>query len=189
MRRLPLLLLCSLALAACKVEKSGDDRVAHATEPAPAASADSAAAPDAAAADGTTGFAAGTPGGTLEDWIGEVETGLKGVAALSQTDVSAAQKRAMDLYLSRQEYIEMYWGGGKRLATTPELIQAVTDAESRFHEVLQLVAPTGKPAEADVKKAVKALQEQYEKVIAEAHKAQVPLNPTEALGGTAKATK
>ena len=55
--------------------------------------------------------------------------------------------------------------------------------------MLQLAAPSAKPTAAQVEAAVKALREQYAKVIAEAHKKQVALNPTEALGGTAKAAR
>ena len=131
--RLTALCLALITLAGCKIQKSGDDRLNRTSEQ-PSATAEPAVHPQdtASAPAAPAELAVNTPAGGLEDWIGEVEKGLADLPSLAVKDVGAAQKKAMDLYLSRQEYIEMYWGSGARLKPSPVLIQAVTDAESRF---------------------------------------------------------
>jgi hypothetical protein len=83
----------------------------------------------------------GTPAGGLEDWARDIQEGLRELPAEVGRDAQAAQREALDLYVSRQEYIELYWGPSGRLL--PEggtgLGQAVLDAETGFHELLTLL--------------------------------------------------
>ena len=83
-----------------------------------------------------TRLAAGTPAGGLRAWIGDVRRGLDGVAATAAVDPERASRTALDLYLTRQEYIEMYWGTAGRLSRGAELGPAVKEAETRFHLLL-----------------------------------------------------
>jgi len=195
-RLLPVLFFVSLTLTACKVEKSAtsartartaatapvDTLVRPGTEP----SANTAGVPATAPA-APKELAVGTPAGPLNVWIEEVERGVAGLPESAPKNAAAAQKRAMDLYLSRQEYIEMYWEEGGRLSTTPALSQAVKDAEQRFHELLAAVAPGEKVDAGKVRRAVNALKAQYDVVLSEARKGNVPLNPTAAFAGSTKA--
>jgi hypothetical protein len=141
---------------------------------------------DAASAPAQTGFATGTPAGALPEWIAEIKKGIARLPEQAEKDPAGAQKVAMDLYLTRQEYIEMYWSAA-RLPTTPALSQAVKDAETRFHEVLGLVGPSSKANRAQVSAAVKALDAQYDVVLREARSAHVKMNPTEVFGSPTKA--
>src|SRR5687767_13502111 len=56
------------------------------------------------------GLIPGTPNGDLDNWIADIRTGITEVARLAATDVAAAQRKALDLYVTRQEYSEMYYG-------------------------------------------------------------------------------
>jgi hypothetical protein len=181
-------LIAVLGAGGCKVEKSSGEPLAARTAPDTITSTKSGSTPTDSAvnAPGQTGFATGTPAGALPDWITEVKKGIADLPALSQKDPAGAQKRALDLYLTRQEYIEMYWSAA-RLPTTPALSQAVKDAETRFHELLGLVGPSSKAGRARVKAAVKALDAQYDVVLREARRGNVKMNPTEVFGSPEKA--
>lgn len=180
-------LIAVLGMSGCKIEKSAGEPLAAraAPEAAPAPAAD-AAVTDAASAPAQTGFAVGTPAGALPDWIAEIKQGIASLPEQAGKDPAGAQKRAMDLYLTRQEYIEMYWSAA-RLPTTPALSQAVKDAETRFHELMGLVGPSSKADRGKVRAAVKALDAQYDVVLREARSARVKLNPTEVFGSPTKA--
>ena len=106
---------------------------------APAADEPATETPAAAAAD--TGLIAGTPPGGLEQWIADIRTGLAEVPELAATDMAAAQQTALDLYIGRQEYLELYYGEAGRYRSSDALATAITEDEAAFHQLLQLVNP------------------------------------------------
>jgi acetyl-CoA carboxylase alpha subunit len=134
---------------------------------------------DAAPAAGA-GLVAGTPAGDLEEWIAEVQSGLDSVT--QQTGVNAAEmhRRVLDLYVSRQEYIEMYYGPGGRLTPTPQLSEAVKLAETRFHEIMRLTGSTPAAEATAISKAIGELKTQYAIVLNEAKR--TPTRLREAAG-------
>ena len=81
----------------------------------------------------------GTPAGGLEEWVAEIMKGLDGISARAVEDLPEAQREALDLYVGRQEYIEMYWGEQGRLLTPghEDLGVSVMAAEAAFHRLLQ----------------------------------------------------
>jgi hypothetical protein len=145
-----------------------------------AAEADTHGRPAAAVAPVATGpltLAAGTPAGGLRAWTAEVRRGLETLPALAVRDAAAAQKSALELYLTRQEYIEMYWGAAGKLTRGSALGPAVAEAERRFHLILAQIQP-GKPADpAALRALIASLGEQYDRVVATAEQAGAPLDP------------
>jgi len=115
----------------------------------------------------------GTPPGGLEDWVREIREGIRGLA---EEERGAAQRRALELYVGRQEYLEMYFGPAGRISRGGALGSAVLEAEARFHDLLQLL---GKPAveRAEVEAAVAALDERLVRVVEEARAAGVRAVP------------
>lgn len=99
-----------------------------------------AAAPAAGTSVPNDGLIPGTPAGDLGDWVREIRTGIAEARKLVKTDPVAAQKRTLDLYVTRQEYAEMYYGVEGRLKTNAELPQAIETAEERFHEAMKILA-------------------------------------------------
>jgi hypothetical protein len=85
---------------------------------------------------------ANTPPGGLEDWVDEITTGTKDLAVRAASDPQGAQRAALDLYVSRQEYIEMYWGPTRPLhpGGGNALGEAVLSAEQQFHDLLLALA-------------------------------------------------
>ncbi len=139
------LLLCC-AVAACAEQggtQNGDD--AGATVPA-------------------GGLIAGTPDGDLDQWVTDIREGIKPLPQEAVVDGPAAQRKALDLYITRQEYIEMYYGPGGRLGASAELGTEIEAAEARFHELMQLL---GKPPveEAAARRAAEALDAQQARVL------------------------
>lgn len=105
------------------------------------------------------GLIPGTPAGDLGAWVGDIRTGLADVRGLAASDPAAAQRKALDLYVTRQEYAEMYYGIDGRARATDELAQAIETAEERFHDLMKLLG-TAKPAPSAVASVVSALDEQ-----------------------------
>jgi len=134
-------------------------------------------APDAAVEAGSAeGLIEGTPPGDLGAWVADVREVLESLPAAA-VDRAAAQQRVLDMYVGRQEYVEMYYGPGGRLAGSPELGAAVTAAEERFHALMQLLGSSEPPTRARVEEARDALMAQYDVVLREAERAGVPLDP------------
>lgn len=110
------------------------------------------------------GLIPGTAPGDLGDWVKDIRRGIADLPAASQKDAPAAQRIAIQLYVSRQEYNEMYYGAEGRIKTnSPELAQAIETAEERFHELMRLLG-TQHPARGAVQAAVDALDAQQGKV-------------------------
>ncbi|MEX2281372.1 MAG: hypothetical protein WEE89_02665 [Gemmatimonadota bacterium] len=110
----------------------------------------------------------GTPPGDLEEWIADVQTGLDTATGGSNVDAAAVHRQVLDLYVSRQEYIEMYYGPGGRMSPTPALSEAVKQAEMRFHEVMRLTGSTPPAGQTAIAIAIGDLKAQYRMVLQEA---------------------
>lgn len=109
-----------------------------------ARTADQAAEPavdTAATAAAPTGLIPNTPPGGLEQWVADIRTGLADLPQQAAEDMAAAQNTALDLYIGRQEYLELYYGEVGRYRATDELATAITEDEAAFHQLLQLVNP------------------------------------------------
>ncbi len=94
--------------------------------------------------------------------------------------MAAAQEQALDMYVGRQEYIEMYYGPGGRLGAGSGLGEAVVEAEERFHALMQLLASSEPPTSARVAAVRDSLSAQYDVVLREAARSGVVLDPREA---------
>lgn len=150
---------------------------AQAPEPA---AAGKAAAPVGA---GASGVIPGTPAGGLRDWVTDIRRGTADLPARAAVAPGEAQRQALELYIGRQEYIELYYGPGGRRAAGEALGAAVEEAEARFHELLQLLG-TPRPDPSRVSESVAALAAQLERVVVEARAAGVPVDePVVAPGG------
>ena len=121
------------------------------------------------------GLIPGTPEGDLADWVKDIRKGIAEVPELTKRNPAQAQKKALDLYVTRQEYAEMYYGVDGRNKATEELSAAIEGAEARFHVVMQLLAQTA-PAHAAVETAVDSLDAQQALVAKLWKKAGVKLN-------------
>lgn len=119
----------------------------------------------------------GTPPGGLDAWIDDIRAGLDGLPRRARQDPDSAEQAALDLYLSRQEYIERYYGAGGPRAGGQALAAAVDAAEASFHELMRVTGKTPPPDSASVAEAVARLRERLGAVAREARAAGVPLDP------------
>lgn len=87
-----------------------------------------------------SGLIQNTPEGGVLDWLADIDAGLDSVPELVGSDPSAAQGAVLNLYVMRQEYLEMYYGPGGRLETTPDLAAAIEANEGRFHALMTELA-------------------------------------------------
>jgi len=165
-----LLLLCG-ALWGCGGADGGDE--------APAAGQDAPGEP-AAEAEGGAPAPSGIPEGGIRQWVSDIRSGLEEV----RSNPSASRSRVLDLYVGRQEYVEMYYGTNGQLTGTehPELAEAVTTQESIFHELMQLTGTESVDPEA-VRAKVQELEAQAERVLELAREAGVPLESHAPGGG------
>jgi len=115
--------------------------------------------PDAGVSVPNNGIIPGTPEGDLGDWVRDIREGIAKLPELAAKDAPAAQKAAIELYVTRQEYDEMYYGIEGRNRVSDELAQAIETAEQRFHELMKLLGDKA-PADAAVRASVAALDEQ-----------------------------
>lgn len=124
----------------------------------------------------TGGLIPGTPEAGLDTWIDLIHDGLAPVPALATRDPGEARSVALDLYIGRQEYIELYFGSAGPLAGGAELDAAVDSSEARFHEVMQLIGqPTGDSA--TVSAAIDSLRAAHERVLELARATAPALDP------------
>ncbi len=81
----------------------------------------------------------GTPPGGLESWLSEIRSGMPTDGSAMKSQWQVLHRQLLELYVGRQEYVEMYWGPNGRLQGEGGLAlgQAVLDLETAFHEVLQ----------------------------------------------------
>jgi hypothetical protein len=108
---------------------------------------------------------AGTPPGDLEQWVGDIRRGLESVRNGLGGDRGALQRQVLDLYVGRQEYLEMYYGPGGRMSPTEELAAAVKAAEDRFHVLIQLTGAAAPVEVAELEQAISALESQLDEVL------------------------
>ena len=178
--RFSLILAAAAIVAGACTSTDATPEASEAPDPAPSR------APSAA---GAEGLVAGTPPGGLEDWVSQVAEGMSGVNEQLGSDVQAAQRTALELYVTRQEYIEMYWGAQGRLggAGTERLSELVLSAEDAFHDLLQKLSV--EPVEgAEVRAITDSINARLGRVVAEAHASGVllvpPGNPPVGAGGS-----
>ncbi|HET9438933.1 MAG TPA: FTR1 family protein, partial [Longimicrobiales bacterium] len=106
-----------------------------------------------------------TPEGDLDRWVADIRSGIEPLAEQARTDAPSAQRQALDLYVTRQEYIEMYYGPGGRLQASAELGAEIEKAEAHFHELMQRLG--AKPVDVDAAaRAIAALDAQQATVLA-----------------------
>lgn len=87
-----------------------------------------------------TGLIQNTPEGGVLDWVADIQAGLDSIPAVAARDPAAAQSQVLNLYVTRQEYLEMYYGPGGRLEVSGALAGTIEAAESRFHALMQELA-------------------------------------------------
>ena len=156
-------LCAALAAAACQAPAKSDAVAATRATTAAAVSVPN------------DGLIPGTPEGDLGDWVKDIRRGIRTLPAMAATDAGKAQRTAIELYVTRQEYDEMYYGKQGRLHASPELAQAIATAEERFHELMKLLG-TSKPTPEAVKSAVSALDAQQAHVAELWRKSDIRIN-------------
>lgn len=92
-------------------------------------------------------------------WIAEIRNSLRLLPAEVEADPVAARRRAVDLYVSRQEAIERAWGPGGTAGPDSALAAAVVEAEASFHRLLALLNDAERPDSSAVAQAVLELDD------------------------------
>ena len=110
------------------------------------------------------GLIPGTPAGDEGDWITEIRSGIKTLPQLVKSDAAGAQKKALELYVTRQEYSEMYYGVNGRNKVSVEMGAQIATAEQRFHDLLKILS-SKTPSADDVTSAVAKLDKEQKKVL------------------------
>ena len=106
----------------------------------------------------------GTPAGDLDRWVGDIRTGIAPLLEEARTNGASAQAKALNLYVTRQEYIEMYYGPGGKLQASPELGAEIEKAEANFHQLMQVLGTKPVDLEAAAQ-AITALDAQQARVL------------------------
>ena len=132
----------------------------------------------AAPAAGDQGLIPNTPPGGLEQWIEDIRSGLANVPELAATDMAAAQKTTLDLYIGRQEYLELYYGEAGRYRSSDALATAITEDEAAFHQLLQMVNPAAmeRADTAAIRAQLETLNERLDTVLEHARAAGIDLS-------------
>jgi hypothetical protein len=113
----------------------------------------------------------GAAGDSVLAWAADIRVGIAPLAVQVETDPDAARKRAIELYVTRQERIEQTIGPGT--GSAPDLADAVHEAEDRFHALMELLSESPPPSRERVAEAVAALDEGIGAVVALAGTADV----------------
>lgn len=111
------------------------------------------------------------PGDSVLAWAADIRAGIAPLAGQVVTDPDAARKRAIELYVTRQERIEQTVGPGT--GSAPDLAEAVHQAEDRFHGLMELLSESPPPSRERVAEAVAVLDEGIGAVVALAGPADV----------------
>jgi hypothetical protein len=117
--------------------------------------------------------APGTPAGGYLDWIAELRSGLDRVAAVAVTDRETALREVQELYASRHEYLQLYFGDGGAMYVSDELAQAVERSADEFRSLIRQLASMADDGAA-VEEAVAAAARSLDAVAATAHAAGLP---------------
>lgn len=89
----------------------------------------------------------GTPADGYLDWIADLRGGLARVAPMAHTERESALRMIQDLYSSRHEPLERYFGHGGAMYMGDGLAQAVERSAAEFQELMrQLAAMDEDPA-------------------------------------------
>lgn len=88
-----------------------------------------------------------------------------------------AREAALEMYLARQEYIEMYYGAGGRYEAGEAVAAAVDRSEERFHELTQLLMASPAAEAERVRAAAEAVVAAHGEVVERVREAGVPLTP------------
>ncbi|MFQ5689463.1 MAG: FTR1 family protein [Gemmatimonadota bacterium] len=118
-----------------------------------------------------------TPPGGLVEWIDDIRTGLAEVPARLRGEPGTVEKEVMGLYLSRQEFIERYYGAGGPRQGGDSLSASVLRAEQAFHDVMRMTVRTAPADSAEVAAGIEELDRRLDRVLREAREAGVPLRP------------
>ncbi|MGH7445883.1 MAG: hypothetical protein ACREKM_13445 [Longimicrobiales bacterium] len=137
MRRIAFAMLVGLPIVAAACGQ-GQDTAADAGDVGVDTAAAAVTATDTS---GAAGLIPGTPPGDLADWVEDIRTGLEPVPEQAAQDRALAQRTALDLYIGRQEYLELYYGVAGRLKASDALADAIVADELAFHRILELVNP------------------------------------------------
>lgn len=95
------------------------------------------------------------PADSVIAWAEEIREGIAPLAGQVGSDPDGARQQAVELYVTRQERIEQAAGPGT--GTPAELAESVHEAETRFHELMQLLGESPPPDSTAVASAVRAL--------------------------------
>jgi hypothetical protein len=128
--------------------------VACTSEPSPRAPAPGEGGDDASALAATDSVVA---------WATDIRQGISSLAVQVGSDPAAAKKRAIELYITRQERIEQTVGPGT--GSAEELAGPVHEAEARFHELMQVLGESPPPDSTRVAAAVEALDARLAEVL------------------------
>jgi hypothetical protein len=122
----------------------------------------------------------GTPASGYVDWIADLRRGLARVADLAQTEPETARFTLEELYASRHEYLERYFGSGGAMYMGDGLAQAVDRSAIHFQELMrQLATMDEEPAR--IEESVRAAEQALYDVEEAARAAGLP--PTAPHGG------
>jgi hypothetical protein len=125
----------------------------------------------AAGADDAT--APGTPAGGYLDWIADLRAGLHRVAAVAVADRETALREVQELYASRHEYLQIYFGDGGAMYVNDELAQAVERSADAFRSLIRQLASMAED-DAAVEDAVAGAARSLDEVESAAHAAGLP---------------
>lgn len=174
---LPSLVLVGL-LSAASACGEGD---APAADPPDAATSQEAASSEEAAergaeaeADAAAQGRAGIPEGGLEQWVTDIRRGLEEV----ELNPRESAQRVLELYTTRQEYIELFYGPNGRITGEdhPELAEAVMAQEERFHELMELTGTDQRIQRERILGGVQELRLALNRTMERAQEAGVPLD-------------
>jgi hypothetical protein len=82
----------------------------------------------------------GTPSDGYLDWTADLRAGLDRVIPMARTDREAALRMISDLYSSRHEYLELYFGYAGVMFVGDGLAEAVARSAAEFHALMGLLA-------------------------------------------------
>jgi hypothetical protein len=82
----------------------------------------------------------GTPSDGYLDWTAALRGGLDRVIPMAHTERDAALRMIQDLYSSRHEYLELYFGHGGVMFVGDALAEAVARSAAEFHALMALLA-------------------------------------------------
>lgn len=167
-------LLVAAAVAGCDGGEPPADGPADAPVSEEEAATDGAPDPGAPEPE-TDAPGAGVPDGGLEQWAADLRRGLEEVELAPRT----SHDRVLELYTTRQEYIEMYYGPGGRITGDdhPELAEAVEEQEARFHELMELTGSDQRIQRERILGGVQELRLALNRTLELARERGVPLNP------------